>query len=190
MRTIFLVTILILSFAYVSGQNKSDTLKIIDQKVYAIDQDTGYWLSTYTNEAFLDSAFLKQKSQGYGQLTGYFKNGKICMIRELVGIKLLHDIATTYYYFEGGELIYVDEQEKQGPAVSVDSAGTVDYRIKEPSFEVRYYFHNGKRIATSEKGERKTMLLPDERFFDSQSKEGQLLSSAQKYYMLFSVKYK
>jgi len=55
---------------------------------------------------------------------------------------------------------------------------------------VRYYFNNDKLIGSAEKGNRQTILLPNEEFFDSQSKEGQLLSSAKKYYERFSIKYK
>jgi hypothetical protein len=190
MKTIVLVTAMILTFNFVSAQDKRDTLNIIEKKVMLLDKDTNYWTSTYKNEAFLDTGFINQPSQGYGLLTGYFKNGKICIIRELVGLKLMNEVAVTDYYFSDGKLIYVYEREKQGPDIFIGSDGTTDYRIKEPNFEVKYYFSNDKLFATTEKGIRKTMLLPNAEFFDSQSKEGQLLLTAQKYHALFSIKYK
>ncbi len=190
MKTILLSALMSLIMTYVSGQDKQDTLRIIDHKVEAIDQYKDYWTSTFKDEAFLDTGFIKQANKGYGLLTGYFKNGKICKIRELIGLKLLQDIAVTEYYFSEGKLIFVNEQEHAGPAIFVDADGTVEHRIDEPTFEVRYYFNNDKLIGSAEKGNRQTILLPNKEFFDSQSKEGQLLSSAKKYYERFSIKYK
>jgi hypothetical protein len=178
MKTIVLIIVMILTFNFVSAQGKHDTIYMIEQKVQSFDQDTNYWTSTYKNEAFLDTGFINQPSQGYGKLTGYFKNGK------------MNEVAVTDYYFSEGKLIYVYESEKQGPDIFIGSDGTTDYRIKEPNFEVKYYFSHDKLFATTEKGIRKTMLLPNAEYFDSQSKEGQLQLSAQKYYALFSIKYK
>lgn len=179
-----------MTFAYASAQESNDTILNVKQKVLSINQESDYWISTFDNEAFLDSAFIHQAGKGYGKLTGYFKNGKVCKIRELIGIKLMHDFAVTEYYFSNGKLIYVNEMEKQGPDIFIDSDGTVDQRIDEPTFEAEYYYYNDTLISTAEKGDRKTMLLPDPNFFDSMSKEGQLLLSARKYYQLFSRKYK
>jgi len=190
MKKAIIALIMTMSFVQVFGQDKNDTLKIIEQKVGEINQDTNYWISTFTNEAFLDTGFINQPGQGYGQLTGFFKHGKVCKIRELIGISLLQEVAITEYYFVDGKLIYVYEQEKQGPDIFIDSEGTIDHRIDEPTFEVRYYFDDDKLIGLVEKGVRTTILLPNEDFFDSQSKEGQLLHSAQKYHALFSIKYK
>jgi len=189
MKTIIITSLITLAFINVSGQNKSDTIKNIDQKVQAMSKDTSYWISTMNNEAFLDTGFIKQAGQGYGQLTGYFKNGKICIIHELIGIKLQKDVAETEYYFSDGKLIFVYESETFGPAVLTDSSsGSVHYIIKGPDFEGRYYFLNDKLIKKETKG--KQQILPNETYFDSQSKEGQLLLSAQKYKNLLSVKMK
>jgi hypothetical protein len=188
MKTIIIASLMTLAFINVSGQDKSDTIKNIDQKVQALKNDTSYWISIMNNEAFLDTGFIKQAGQGYGQLTGLFKNGKICIIHELIGIKLLKDVAETEYYFSDGKLIFVYEKENYGPAVYIDSSGTVDQKIKGPDFEGRYYFNNDKLINTNTKG--KQQILPNEMYFDSQSKEGQLLLSAQKYKNLLSMKMK
>ena len=181
MKTLILATLIAFTLAYASGQDTSGTIKNIEQKIQFINRDTSYSIVSLINEEFLDTGFLKQPGKGYGQLTGFFKNDTIYKIREHIGIKLLHDIATTEYYFREGKLIFVYEQEKQGPDIFIDSDGTIDYRIDEPTFEVRYYFDNDKLINTIRKGVRKTILLPNEDFFDSQSKEGQLFLSSQKY---------
>lgn len=190
MRKVILAIIMTAILAHVSGQNKNDSLKIIEQKIQAINNDTSYWTSSFVNESFLDTGFINQSNKGYGNLTGYFKSGKISKIRELIGLKLLKDIAITEYYFSEGKLIFVTEKEKQGPDIFIDSAGTVDHRIDEPTFEAQYFFSNDKMIYSSENGARKTMLLPNANFFDSMSKEEQLLLTAKKYYKMFSIKFK
>jgi hypothetical protein len=185
MKPTLLFILIVLNLPFASAQSKTDTINIIVQKVKAIDQQTNYRTSTLENEAFLDTGFISQPGQGCGQLTAYYKNSQLCKIKEMIGIKLLHQIAYTGYYFGQGKLIYVVEEEHQGPNIFIDSAGTVDRRIDMPGFIALYYFNNDKMIDRVEEGERKTMLLPDEKYFDSQSKEGQLLYSAEKYYKMF-----
>ena len=181
---------LLLTVQILTAQTKSDTVKMIELQVQSMDKESDYWTSVIQNEAFLDTAFIRQAGQGYGQLTGYFKKGKVCMIKEMIGLRLLHEIAYTNYYFAEGKLIYVYEEEHEGPDIFIDSAGTQDRRIDMPGFYAKYYFNKDKMIDRMETGQRKTMLLPDEKFFDSQSKEGQLLYDAQKYYARFTIKYK
>jgi hypothetical protein len=190
MKSLLLSCIIALTFHFVTAQNKADTINLIHQKVTSIELETNFWISTIHSEAFLDTGFIRQAGQGYGQLTGYFKYGKIYKISEAIGIKLLHQTANTEYYFSEGKLIYVYEEEHEGPDILIDTAGTVEHAIESPAFIAKYYFNNDKMISRVEDGERKTMLLPDEKFFYSQSKAGQLLYTAQKYYGMFSIKHK
>ncbi len=190
MKTTLLTIIIAFSFYTVSAQLKIDTIQSIDQRVLEINKDTAYWVSSFENSAFLDSAFINQPGQGYGRLTGYFRNGKVCKIREFIGIKLLDQFAVTEYYFFDGKLIFVNEQEIVGPDIYIDNTGTIDHRIDAPSFQIQYYFFNDKLIKSVETGTRTTMLLPNAAYFDSMSKEGQLLYSAEKYYAKFSIKFK
>lgn len=170
------------------GQSISDTIKAIDQKVSELNSEKGYWISTFKNEAFLDSAFINQAGQGFGELTGYFKNGNLCKIREMYGLKIINDTAVTEYYFVNSELIYVSETENYNPNIYYDSTGTIDYKTKEPEFYGQYYFSHNRLIYQNTKG--KQEILPNEMFFDSQSKQGQLLDVAQKYRARFLIKYK
>lgn len=91
----------------------------------------------------------------------------------------MDDKATTEYYFSDNNLIYIHETENYNPEVYMDSEGTVEYKAKGPDFEGQYYFHNEKMVNSKIKGQPR--ILPDEKFFLSQSKEGQLKHSAQKY---------
>jgi len=166
--------------------NKSDTIKNIDRKVLSINRETKYQIATLKNEAFLDTAFINQPGKGYGQLTGYYKNDTVYKIREFIGISQLHDMAITEYYFSGSKLIFIKETEEYGPENITDSLGAVDHKKNKADFEGQYYFFNDKIINTNKKGEQK--ILPKEMYFDSQSKEGQLLLSAKKYVSLLTKK--
>ena len=93
------------------------------------------------------------------------------------------------YYFDDSELFFVYESEKAGKDIFVSPDGTLDYRIDQPDFSVKYYFNNSKLITRTEEGVRETMLLPNEMFFDSQSKEGQLLDSSGEFSELLKLMY-
>lgn len=186
MRSAVLIICMLLLGSYVSGQDKDLLVKDIEQKIRSIDQDTNYSIVTLENTTFLDTGFINQPAKGYGQLTGYFKNGTSSKIRERIGLELLPYSATTEYYFSGGKLIFVRESEIYNPDVFIDNEGTADQRKPGPDFEGIYYFNNDKIIFSSTNG--KQQLLPNEMFFDSQSKEGQLMFSAQKYMNLLSEK--
>lgn len=188
MKTIIFAIIIALVNTIVWGQKKDDTIKIVEQKVASINQATNYKIVTIYNEAFLDTGFINQAGKGYGQLTGYFQTKNCSKIREQIGVKLLHDHATTEYYFKDEKLIFVHEEEVYNPNIFIDSAGTVDYRVAEPDFEGNYYFLNDKIVMVRTKGQQR--ILPNEMYFDSQSKEGQLLHSAEKYTRLLSQKQK
>lgn len=188
MKTIILSACLILLFMNVFSQDKNDTIKKIDQEVQFMKIDSNYWITTKYNETFLDTGFIRQAGKGFGQLTGFFKNGMVCRIQEIIGIKLLSDVAITEYYFSDGKLIFVYESESYGPSILIDSSGTVDKKLNKCDFEGSYYFNDDKMFKSITKG--KQQILPNELYFDSQSKEGQLMLSAEKYKSLLSVKLK
>lgn len=185
LMTIIATTFMALTFVAASGQAPKDTILKIDQQVQEINQNTNYKKVTLTNREFLDEQFIKQPGEGYGQLTGWLNRDTIYKIIEFMGIRKMNDFATTEYYFHNGKLIYVSETEDYGPDILMDSAGTVDHKVPGPDFEGRYYFTNNKLIKTIAIGQQK--ILPNEKYFESQSKEGQLLQSAQKFMLLFKI---
>ena len=185
---IILISCIFILSCKVSAQFRNDTISNIDKKVLSISQSAAEQVITLKNENFLDSGFLHQPGMPYGQLKGFINNKNINLIIENLGIEIRHDFATTEYYFENGKLIYVYEKERVGPDIFIDSAGVRDERKERITFEGRYYFFNQKLIKTLKTGKQETMLLPNEEFFDSQSKEGQLLQSAERYFKLLSKK--
>lgn len=186
MKTTLSLLLMSLMLSYAQAQTKNDTIRNIDQKCQSIKLDSSFKTVSLYNEEFLDTAFLKQAGAGFGQMTGYFRNDTIYRINELYGIRLLKDIAEIDYYFEHGKLIFVYEKENYNPDVFIDSARTIDHKIPCPDFEGHYYFFNEKIIFTKTKG--KQQILPNEMYFDSQSKEGQLLLSAKTYVDLLKKK--
>lgn len=190
-----MVTILLtIPMTVAFGQSKSDIIRNIEQKVQFVKQATGYKRVTLINEEFIDTGFIKQPGKGYGQLTGFFRNDSIYKICEQIGVRVSHDSFTTDYYFFDGKLIFVYEkygkEEEKGFVENsfMESDGTIGYRTPSLPFEGRYYFDNDKLIFTETKGEIETMLLPNEKFYDSQKKEGQLLLATQNYISLLSAK--
>ena len=180
---------------WVIGQNKTETVKNIEKKYKAINKETGYQKVVLKNEEFLDTVFIKQLGKGYGQLTGFFKNDTIYKICEQIGVRISHDSFTTDYYFFEGKLIFIyekyEKEEEKGFVENsfIESDGSIGYRTPSLPFEGQYYFDNDKLINTETKGEIETMLLPNEKFFDSQTKEGQLLLSVKKHIDLLTKKY-
>jgi hypothetical protein len=177
--------LLILAFTHVSGQDTTEIIKNIDKKVNDLYQINIYRVVTIEQEAFLDKGFIQQPGLGYGHLTAYFKNDTIYRIDEHIGVRLLKDVATTNYFFSAGKLIFVKEIEFYGPDVFIDVDGTVDQKNEGPDYEGSYYFYGDKFISIT-KGQQQ--ILPNEKFFDSQSKEGQLEYSAQKYFGMMNNK--
>jgi len=184
MKTTILTCLISFTFACASAQDNNEIVRNIDKKILSINRETRFQIATLKNDAFLDTAFIKQPDKGYGQLTGYFKNDTIYKIREFIGISQLHDMAITEYYFSDSKLIFVKETEEYGTEILSDSLGSVDHKKDKADFEGQYYFADDKIISTNKKG--KQQILPNEIFFDSQSKEGQLLLSAKKYKDLFT----
>ncbi|MFH2141947.1 MAG: hypothetical protein ABIJ97_05965 [Bacteroidota bacterium] len=186
MKTLLFATLVIYTLSCASAQEKNDTIRIIDQKVMYVNLFTDCKIITLSNGEFLNKEFIEQQGHGYGQMTGYLRNDTIYKIREHIGIRLMHDIATTDYYFWDGKLIYVNESEKYGTDIFIDSSGTVDYKLSDPDFEGHYYFFDDRIVDSRMKGQQK--ILPNEKYFLSQSKDGQLLHSAKKYIDLISDK--
>ena len=178
MRILILFISMFITVFFSYGQSIEQTTKNIDGKVLKINQYKNYKTDSLIDLQFLDERFVNQQGQGFGRLVGYFKNDSIYKITEVYGLKLMNDIATTEYYFWHSKLIYISEKEVYNPNISMDSTGTVDRRIPGADFDASYYFENDKIINTISKGE--AILLPNEKYFDSQSKEGQLLETAKK----------
>ncbi len=189
MKAIFVILSTVLSLTTIFAQQNKDVITGTDKAVLALNNLTDYKTVKLENTDFLDSAFINQGSEGYGILLGYFINDKLFKIREVLGFKKTGDIAVTEYYFDDSELFFVYESEKAGKDIFVSPDGTLDYRIDQPDFSVKYYFNNSKLITRTEEGVRETMLLPNEMFFDSQSKEGQLLDSSGEFSELLKLMY-
>ncbi len=173
-----LISILFVFTVIASDCQNNDTIKTIEKKCEYINKLNNYKTVTLKNGEFLDETFLKQAGEGYGHLTGYFKNDSIYKISEIIGIKSLKDIGITEYYYWQGKLIYINEKEYIGPDILIDNDGTIEHKTETPDFEGEYYFWQEKIFYKTVKG--KPEILPNEMYFQSQSKAGQLITSSEK----------
>lgn len=127
-------------------QATSTLIKSIQEKTQVIDLENNYETKVLNNEKFLD-----HMTDGGGQLTGYFKDGKIAKIVERLGLS--YGVITYVYYFSNEELILVKEKEED--FTDIENTGTLDYTKVELAFEGNYYFNNGKLVDSQTKGQKR-----------------------------------
>ncbi|WP_106791659.1 hypothetical protein [Aquimarina sp. Aq78] len=99
--------------------------------------------------------FMEYTTDGGGQLTGYFENGKLVKYVEWIGVS--YGSIVIEYYLKKGKLFFAYEQENKFKSV-YDSSGEWMYfdtsLPPETIFEGRYYFNNSKLIRELNKGDR------------------------------------
>jgi hypothetical protein len=144
------IYLLICNLAIVYGQTGEGKINVIRERFQIINQ-----YESYETKKLINEQFLKQMTDGGGELTGYFKDGEISKIVERVGISFC--IRIFEYYFWDGKLIFVYELEID-PLYN-DSTGTLDWNNQKIVFEGRYYFDNDKLIESKIIGQKR---LPDD----------------------------
>lgn len=118
------------------GQS-NDTVKHIREIVEQINTDTAYTTRTIEGDQWMEHT-----TDGGGYLTGYFKQGQLVKIVELVGLSsctLIYE-----YYFQDDNLIFVYGQEKNFEYV--DSLASFDYTTQTLAMEFRFYFESNNLI--------------------------------------------
>lgn len=122
-------------------KNKSQELSLIindiQKKVRLIDIENNYQIKTLKNEQFLG-----QMTDGGGELIGYFKDGEIKKIKEILGLS--YGVKTYEYYFSNEQLILVYEKDENFPYD--DKIQSLDQTKLKLAFEGHYYFKNEKLI--------------------------------------------
>ncbi|MDD3877700.1 MAG: hypothetical protein PHT69_13850 [Bacteroidales bacterium] len=177
MRSIFLLFHFLLIMTSVYSQN-NERIQQADSLIKLIDSFDELSIVVLKDNEFLDSSFINQPAGGYGFLYAYFKNNTLYKIREIYGIKDMEVIAVCDYYYWNDSLLFVRETENNGPDSSLDINERINYTISNPEFKGMYYFYYNLLIFKLIQGEQS--IIPNEKFFDSQSKEGQLLETSEK----------
>jgi len=175
-KKLFLIFIGILVINSIYSQIHNATVEDINEYVATIVERSDLTLIEIDEDHFLDSAFLYQPGEGFGNLSGFYDKDELIMIMELYGIITPIDFAIVMYFFDHGKLIYVSETEQYSFSDNFDSDGNIKENIYD--YEAYYYFTIDSLIK-KEIGEQK--LIPNEKYFDSQTKEGQLLNNAKRY---------
>lgn len=151
------VAILIVTSIFVFVQKKPENkqseqltntalVQNIQEKIQSIDFEKNYDIKVLNNEKFVD-----HMTDGGGQLTGYFKDGKLVKVVERLGLS--YGVITYEYYFSNEELLLVKEREEYFP--DTENAGTLDYTKLELAFRGEYYFNGGKLIASHIEGQKR-----------------------------------
>jgi hypothetical protein len=150
---IILIVVLVFVVQKQKTKNHQDDIQVvtimvksIQDKVELIDLEKNYETKVLNNEKFLDNM-----TDGGGQLTGYFKDGKIVKIVERLGLS--YGVKTYEYYFANDELLLVKEKEEDFP--DTENNGTLDYTKVELAFEGNYYFNSGKMIDSQTEGQKR-----------------------------------
>ena len=94
-----------------AGELDPVTQAHIQQLVKATNAERNYQVNKLDNSYFVSHSDVTDGGQ---ELTGYFKNGHIQKIAYSVGLSL--GLQKYLYYFDGGELVHVYEEEDDYPA--------------------------------------------------------------------------
>lgn len=119
--------------------------------------------------AATDSAIAKKG--GFHHSLAWLSNGSIVRICDSFAPASEGPLAVAEYFFSNDSMIFAAETDFSGTGKAGSNGDAF-----EPVYEARYYFHQDKLIFTHVRG--KPLISPDENFFDSQNKEGQLLVTA------------
>lgn len=128
-----------------AGQTKTERMKAIREEFRAINDDSTLKMVQLQNEEFMDEV-----TDGGGELTGYYKNGKIRKIRQWIGLSNGNEVKE--YYFKNAKLIFVYEQFHSFPYDL--EKDRLDRTTTTITFEARYYFSNNQLIEKKATGER------------------------------------
>jgi hypothetical protein len=133
-------------FPVLFGQSKAELIKAIRKDFQVINHDSSLKKKTLENEEFL-----KNRPDGGGELTGYYKNESIVKMIEWIGLS--YGNRTREFYFRKGQLFFV--YEKFESFARNDTTAETDFS-KSPmmTFEGRYYFSNNKLIEQKTSGKR------------------------------------
>lgn len=115
----------------------------VDRRVQEIDAAKYYDIRTLENEEFLE-----QMTDGGGELKGFVKNGQLVKIESWVGVSSC--VFITEYYFDRGQLVFVQEQGLE--FAYVDSTGSFDPDLQTVTMVNRLYFSKGGSAPVSQKG--------------------------------------
>ncbi|WP_428743410.1 hypothetical protein [Tenacibaculum sp.] len=99
--------------------------------------------------------FMEYRTDGGGQLTGYFENNNLVKITEWIGTS--HGSITTESYFENNGYSFFAYQKENKFKNIFDKSGEwigLDTSEEQTKFEGRYYFHKNKLIKQLLKGKR------------------------------------
>ena len=142
MTRLTFISFFIFSYSSLLAQDISNKYPELIQKVKSINKDTSFEKIILENEEFMP-----QMTDGGGELTGYFKKGKIQKITRWIGLS--YGIEKYDYYFDNGQLVFIYEILD---GFLFDSLQRTDHTKTEVNFIGRYYFKNKKLVDSETTG--------------------------------------
>ena len=139
-----ITVIFLLNSSILSGQDISIKYNDLINRVEQIEKDNSFEKVTLENEELMS-----QMSDGGGELTGYFKRGKVQKITMKLGFS--YGVSTSHYYFSEGKLIFIKKVLEKFPYI--ESEANFDYSNLVTSFVGNYYFRNEKLIDSDFRGQ-------------------------------------
>lgn len=167
-RIIFFI-LLFCSLFTLNAQDKASKVSAINAWVEKVRMTGGEPRIVLNNEEFMD-----HMTDGGGSLSAWFMGDSLCCIKEEIGLS--YGILNTCFYLQHGKLVCVVEKESAFPYH--EESGSLDYEHPALVYEGWFYFADQNLFETVKTGKR---TFDDELFFDSQTKEGVLISSFEKY---------
>lgn len=157
MKKILTISFL-LFFSFGFSQTIQHKINEIQKTVNQINKGKGY-----TTKRLEQEEFMKDATDNGGELIGYFKNGQLIKIEEIIGLSRCEN--NTTYYIKNNKLIFIHIQGKQ----DMSETGTrFNYKLR---MECKYYFDKGKLIKSIAKGSTICQGEPDEDLY-KESLEG------------------
>jgi hypothetical protein len=171
-RTAILFFCLGLLPLFTLAQTKETQIKAIRQTFQQINSDPNLKKVVLNSEAFMEQA-----TDGGGELTGFYKDGKLVKIVEWIGLSDGNRVVE--FYFRDNTLIFVYGQFKAW--VYDAKRDEFDHSKTRTIFEGRYYFNQQKIIERKLSGR---MHADDEAFY----MESNLLATASNYTQVLNRK--
>jgi hypothetical protein len=140
---IFSTLMLLLTWSLTFAQQKTNKINQIKQTVEQINKG-----KNYTTKILDGEYFLEDMTDNGGRLTGYFKNGKLVKMEEIVGLSSCEN--KTMYYLKDNKLIFTYTRGTEDANIDNTENSGANYVFK---MECRFYFDNGKVIKSILKGE-------------------------------------
>lgn len=168
MKYTLLSVLLFISF-FLPAQDTARRVKEIKSYCASVDA------ARFSREIVLrNEEVWSQVTDGGVELKGLFRGDSLLKMVCFWGLS--YGVITETYYLKNGKLVFVREEESDFPYD--ETKQQLDQTRTVPVFEESFYFTEEKLLLRVPKGKKK---FNEELYYDSQTREGVLISNTEKY---------